>query len=483
MWRQALHLTTRQTLAVLCSTLLLFGSASTLCFADDEGSTSSSSPSNSDTADIIQSTLSSVTVDSSASSAANNLLDETRSFYEARHFRPAWSGSEGALERARHVRFVLEHAYEQGLPNDYAANLNTAGSVKSATDAAAYDIAMTTNLMRYTHDVRTGRIDPAQVYSDVGLIPQSFDAPEALKEALHDNTIDDFLADLPPPHPEYRRLVAALAKYRSGASPVRRVQQIAANMERWRWLPRELERRYIAVNVPDQSLEFIRNGQSVLKSKVIIGRQNSRTPILAMSANAVIANPSWEIPDDIAARMQLPQLQKDPGGLATRNIVFEDGQYRQNPGPDNGLGLVMLDTPNNFWVYLHDTPKKKLFSLDTREISNGCVRVQQIFSLASLALTDDPNAGLESLKEAIDTGETQRIPLSNPLPVYLLYWTVRAYDDGTIEFLPDRYGRDAPLIERLGVGLSAPSGSRKGRSPSVHPRHKPTPAQNLASRQ
>jgi murein L,D-transpeptidase YcbB/YkuD len=250
-------------------------------------------------------------------------------------------------------------------------------------------------------------------------------------------------------------------------------------MERWRWMPAAFERRYIAVNVPDQSLKFMRDGNAVLNSRVIVGRKMSPTPITRSAIVAVVANPPWNIPGDIAARDLLPHLRKSPNYLATKHMVVTDGPpgdpygrtikwasvtpadfpyaIRQLPGPTTALGAVMLDSPNDFDVYLHDTPNKKRFESDVREISNGCVRVQQILPLASLALTDDTAKGMGKLNQAIKTHDTQRLALDEPLPVYFLYWTALAEADGSVGFRPDRYGRDAPLIAALTRSGKAPA--------------------------
>jgi murein L,D-transpeptidase YcbB/YkuD len=125
---------------------------------------------------------------------------------------------------------------------------------------------------------------------------------------------------------------------------------------------------------------------------------------------------------------------------------------------------------------MHDTPNKELFGLETRERSNGCVRVEKIFQLASLALTGDANAGSDTLTQAIDSGQTEQLLLPDPLPAYMVYWTARANEDGTVEFHPDRYGRDPPLIAKL--GFSSPLGAkRSSAAPPVLP--KPRPAARL----
>ena len=250
-----------------------------------------------------------------------------------------------------------------------------------------------------------------------------------------------------------------------------RVAQIEANMERWRWMPRQLENRYIAVNVPDQSAEYVKDGEVMLSSKVVVGRKASPTPIARATIVAAVVNPPWNIPGYIAARDLLPHLRRNANYLAAKNMVIMDGPpgdphgrtidwrkvqpatfpyaIRQLAGPATALGALMLDSPNDFDVYLHDTPNKKLFTLDDREISNGCVRVQQIMPLASLALTGDADAGMDMINQAIGTHQTQRIELSEPLPVYFLYWTALTGPDGKIQFRPDRNGRDTKLMAAL----------------------------------
>jgi murein L,D-transpeptidase YcbB/YkuD len=258
-----------------------------------------------------------------------------------------------------------------------------------------------------------------------------------------------------------------------------RADEIRANLERWRWMSFTFEHRYIEVNVPDQSLDFKVDGHSELHSKVVIGKKSTPTPITRMMAESVIANPPWTIPSDIAARMVLPHLKHSPNYLASKGMVLVDRpdgsdpngsdvdwrnvssggfnyQIVQKAGPDSALGVLMIDSPNDFGVYLHDTPKKKLFDLTDREASNGCIRVQAIYPLASWALSNDPMAASDQLDSAIGSHETQTIKLDDPLPIYLLYWTAIPQDDGTIGFRPDLYGRDRRLLAAMASRLSHP---------------------------
>jgi murein L,D-transpeptidase YcbB/YkuD len=271
-----------------------------------------------------------------------------------------------------------------------------------------------------------------------------------------------------------------------------RIKAILASMERWRWMPRTLESHYIRVNVPDQSVDYIDNAEVVLHSKVVIGKPSTPTPILRTEVTAVVANPAWDIPGDIAARQVLPHLRHDKNYLQSRGYILVSspgvdwrklpaGQValQQPPGPDNVLGKIMLDMPNDFDVYLHDTPNKKLFTQDNREASNGCIRVEEIASLASLALTNDAHNGDDKIDEAIGTGQTTNIPLDRPLPVYVMYSTAVADADGNTGFRPDRYNRDAPLLAAMAKPAAAAPNVMTAQAPlrkKTHP--DPSPESN-----
>lgn len=396
---------------------------------------------------------------SGAVRGARLMRDVVTRFYEARDFQPVWSGSAEAASMADEVRATLRNADEQGLrTSDYATTASRwRAAPVSDREAAEYDLSLTVDLLRYAHDVRVGRTRPRDVYRDVDLPKSDFNAAQALSEALRRHSLTEFLADLPPPHPEYRRLVVALARYRAiaakGGDDANHVMQIMANMERWRWMPRAFERRYVRVNVPDQTVDFVRDGEVVLHSKVIIGRKNNATPILRTVITSVVANPPWDIPDDIAAEI-LPHLHTKQNYLEAHHMVMVGGQLQQLP--PSALGKLMLDSPNKFDVYLHDTLGKTLFDKNNREISHGCVRVQEIFSLASLVLGDDTQAGSDILKKAVASGRAHRLVLDQPMPLYMLYWTAVAGQDGAVEFRTDHYNRDKPLIVALRDAAETP---------------------------
>ena len=243
----------------------------------------------------------------------------------------------------------------------------------------------------------------------------------------------------------------------------RRVVQILANLERWRMLPRRMPQTRVVVNVADATLEYLRDGVPSLGMRVVVGDRRHATPVLAAAITAVVLNPPWNVPRSIATREILPKLKRDPGYLARNGIVVvgrEDGdphgqridwlklsadrfpfRLRQLPGPGNALGRIKFDLPNPFDVYLHDTPSKAAFKRPDRGLSHGCVRLERPEELAE-RLLDGAAWDADALAAAIATGETRRVALQRPVPVYLLYWTAFVDAAGLVEFRRDLYGRD-----------------------------------------
>ncbi len=253
-----------------------------------------------------------------------------------------------------------------------------------------------------------------------------------------------------------------------------RVRQIKANLERWRWLPHDLGRHYILVNIANFELDVVENGEAILTMRVVVGRRYRRTPVFTGKITHMELNPYWNIPAKIAVRDILPKIQKDPEYLARQKIrVFQGWEkgapeidpesidwsrinaqnlsfkLRQDPGPRNALGRIKFMFPNKFRVYLHDTPAQALFQKDKRTFSSGCIRVQKPIDLAAYLLGNGREWPRENILMAIDNGETQTLRLPEPIPVHLLYWTAWVDKGGTVHFRDDIYGRDRKLSRAL----------------------------------
>jgi murein L,D-transpeptidase YcbB/YkuD len=230
-----------------------------------------------------------------------------------------------------------------------------------------------------------------------------------------------------------------------------RVQQIAANLERHRWLPRTLGSRYIFVNVPAYRLDAYDSGKVALSMKVVVGAEykGRSTPTFSDSMETVVFRPYWNITPDIQSKEIVPRLASDPGYLDRENMEFyRDGgvrRIRQRPGGKNALGLVKFLFPNDFNIYLHDTPTKSLFAKTDRAASHGCIRLEKPAALAEWVLGMDAGQVQDAMNNGADN-HSVRIP--RKLPVYIVYFTAY-YRDGELYFGDDIYGRDDALEKQV----------------------------------
>lgn len=252
-----------------------------------------------------------------------------------------------------------------------------------------------------------------------------------------------------------------------------RIRQIELNLERWRWIPSQLGSRYLYVNVPAFELHAIEDGEEVLSMAVVVGEEydDSATPVFSDTMEYVVFNPYWNVPHSIATEEILPLAREDPDYLdqnryeiatswrddaevvppsqgALDRVEAEQYRIRQRPGPDNALGTIKFMFPNDFNIYLHDTPEDYLFERAQRAYSHGCIRVERPVELADFVLTSDEWT-TDAIEAGIRDGERSTEYLEDPVPVYILYWTAFVDDEDRVHFREDIYGNDAVLHEAL----------------------------------
>ena len=251
-------------------------------------------------------------------------------------------------------------------------------------------------------------------------------------------------------------------------SPEDRYLQILANLERWRWYPRDLGEHYILINIPAYELTVVKDGNTVREHKVIAGTKERPTPIFSDSLQYIVLNPEWNIPSTIKNEDVIPAASKNPDYLSSRNmsVLSPDGEaidpstinwsgdevqsYRfvQESGPSNPLGRVKIIYPNDYAIYLHDTPSKNLFKQNERAESSGCVRVQNVLDLANYVLKDQEDWDMERINEVIASGETTQVPVKSPIRVHHFYWTAWR-DNGNTVFTEDVYELDNEIYTAL----------------------------------
>jgi len=429
-------------------------------------------------------------------------------FYARRAFRPAWNNEQGPNR----------------LADDLVAALNRADLELLLTDA----------FLLYGSHLLGGRVDPESLHPQWEASPRGADLGILLDDALESRKIARALQRLAPTHEGYQRLREALARARafaeSGAWPVlpkepsvallrerlnaegdldddlekavrrfqgrhgleqtgivdaethaalnvtadARVNQIKLNLERWRWLPQDLGRRRIEVNIAAFELQVIDDDDVAMRMRVVVGKAYRRTPVFSDTVRYIVLNPNWHVPKSIAVEELIPRIQKDstylerfgmrlqtlgggpeatdvdPRTVDWTSITAENFPYRlrQEPGRLNALGRMKFMFPNQHDVYLHDTPSRRLFEETQRDFSHGCIRLEKPIDLA-IYLMKKSKWDQEALERALDEGTELSIYLPRPVPIHLLYFTAWADDDGTIQFREDINGVDQPLARAL----------------------------------
>jgi murein L,D-transpeptidase YcbB/YkuD len=277
---------------------------------------------------------------------------------------------------------------------------------------------------------------------------------QLLMQAVGTMRVADTLNSLLPTHPQYGSLKNAL----SLASPTdaESISKVRLNMDRWRWLPRDLGSRYIIVNVPGQHATLGENSVTRWKHRAIAGAVKTPTPQLSENATGVILNPWWEVPKSLAG-----DVAGKRGYVAVKGKDGKVQRWRQPPGPGNALGKIKFVMQNPHAIYLHDTNNRGLFDARARFLSHGCIRTEHILDLAAELLSDDGGEYNEAkINEVLASGKTVQANFVKPVPVYIVYFSTAALTDGQLVQYKDLYGRDgrvaAALNDRRGPDPLAP---------------------------
>jgi murein L,D-transpeptidase YcbB/YkuD len=400
-------------------------------------------------------------------------------FYKARNYQPIWTGSPDASKRAEAAIAFLRNVASEGLdPRDYPT-ANISGNLTD-DQAAQAELQLTGSVLKYARHASSGRVNYTRVSASIAYADHAVDPADVLNKVASAQDMGAVLQSFAPQQPGFVALKAALAKELAApqdniasqdreASGKHRgktvnersrnnaVDMIIANMERWRWLPLDLGQTHVIVNVPDFTLVVYKGGAPLWHTRIVVGKPGMlATPLLSETMKYLTINPTWNVPPSIIRNEYLPALERDPDALeriGLRVSYNQDGSLRvyQPPGERNALGRIRFNFPNQFLVYQHDTPDKKLFARDSRAFSHGCMRVQNPEQYAEVLLS------LSQLEENVTIprirslyGDQERtINLKQPIPVHVTYQTAFVDETGKLNFRHDVYGLDAATLKLM----------------------------------
>ncbi|MEL6877966.1 MAG: L,D-transpeptidase family protein [Pseudomonadota bacterium] len=359
------------------------------------------------------------------------------------------------VENASALITIIEGIAVEGLdPADY--DLQALQTLLAAGPSAELDTLASKNFRWLVEDMRDGRtpMDAREQWFVVDTDRDTYRTADLLAEAVEGGDVAGTLAKLAPAHPDYARLKEELANT-PASEPVKR-KLIRANMDRWRWLARDLGKQYLITNVPEYQLRLTVNDKIISTYRTIVGKPGrTATPQLAETVSGVVFNPTWTVPQSIVKGEGLgnrvlnnPAWARRNGYKATRG---SNGWVTvvQQPGPGNSLGRMKLEMPNRHAIFFHDTPSRGLFKQSSRALSHGCIRTERALELAITMAILGKGASKEEAIEIATSGEYTKVPIKKEMPAYITYFTMATDINGEMATFEDIYGRDAPVLASL----------------------------------
>ena len=394
-------------------------------------------------------------------------------FYAERRYEPLFVQDGVLSPRGRAALTRLGQAGDDGL-DPAAFRFAMPEGARTAESVARLEVALARAVALYAAQASAGRTDPGKLSAYFDVRPPRIEPAQALADIAKAADTATALDALNPPHEGFRRLRAKLIEMRgerremSDSAPIRRnalrERDLIANLERWRWLPRDLGQAHIWVNSPSYQVEVVQNGRVIHHTRAVMGRAETQTPIFSDAMSHIVFNPYWHVPHSIVRRSMLGGATRNGGYFARRGIqVVQGGRvvdastinwasanigryaFRQPPGAANALGKMKFMFPNRHAIYLHDTPSRQYFGQSYRALSNGCVRVQNPEALAEVLL----NLGLPGENwtntriQGLYGPNERTVRFKQAVPIHLVYFTMTVDSTGSLVEYADIYGHNA----------------------------------------
>jgi murein L,D-transpeptidase YcbB/YkuD len=431
--------------------------------------------------DIIRSKLGDAELRSKANSDDVAALE---AFYWSRTGGPLWITDMGFSLRGQQALFEIEKAEDWGLDAEF--ELPLADNIPRSHEAAAIaELKLNLAILKYARFARGGRLDPSKLSGLFDQKPSLRDPDIVLSEIAAAAAPDAYLRSLHPKHEQFTRLRQALLKARDAGKEANStaIRRLIVNMERWRWMPKDLGRFYVWSNTPEFMLYVVKEGNTVYADKTQVGTIDDATPVFSADMSAVVFNPEWIAPRSVLLKDLLPRLRKNsdhsilkkrgfavsyqgkpvnPAKIDWRRVNILDYTFTQKPGQDSNIGKVKFLIPNRHGILLHDTfpARRKVFHQTMRAIGYGCVRMEQPDRFAQVILAEGNGWSASQVKDLWDNGLNSSVSLEQKIPVHFTYFTAVVDERGTVAVFPDLYGLDRKLSAAL-FSLQAKSGVKE----------------------
>lgn len=418
-----------------------------------------------------------------------------KAYYTANPDKALWIEGSALSARAKAAIEEIGRADDWGLK----ASSFVLPAVASTDPASLADAEAQLSLavLKYARHARGGRLDPTQLTDAIDRTANLVAPAKVLGDLATASSTDDYLRKLHPQHPQFERLRQLYLSLRAGkaepqpapvvaapveeepsnkkgrkkkqaavpvAPPAVTAERVLFNMEQWRWMPDDLGRLHVMVNIPEFQLRMIRDGRPIHVERVVTGSVANQTPIFSKPMQTVVFQPGWGVPPSIKVKELLPGLLagRDPvggrgyrmsyrgrevsaGSIDWRSVDIRKVSIVQPPGPSNALGMVKFLFPNKHDVYLHDTPSKSLFNADMRAFSHGCVRVRNPMRFAEVIFAETGGWTPTRVASLARGKPENQVPVPGEIGVHITYFTIVVEDDGKIESYRDIYGHEARL--------------------------------------
>ena len=391
-------------------------------------------------------------------------LGPLKKFYKSRRGKGIWTDEEGLSDRGKALIESIGKAGEDGLISGHY--IKKFPKKLKPEELPSVELYLSQAFWRFGRDLYAGRTSRSIEAKDIIIGRKKYDINNWLAKAGRRGP-GRVIDDLRPPHQQYAELRKRLAKTKKRS----RAKKIIVNMERWRWLPRDMGRRHVLVNQPAYQL-FIRNNEKIEdQRKIIVGKTYHKTPMFSHAITYAEFNPTWTVTRSIAGEEFLPKLRRnsryldkqgykiyaswdeDAEELDTKKINWskvssKDFPYRivQSPGKKNALGKVKFMFPNRLKIYLHDTPYKRLFKNSTRAYSHGCIRVEKPLEFAAKLFKS--RLSKSKIDKILEKEDTKIVKIGRAVPIHLTYFTLWIDEKGKMKSYKDVYKRDR-MVGRL----------------------------------